>query len=148
MTLLREYEPTSGLQIEILPSLFLTGLVLLLHIFALSCVFLLDQCTLFFKLCFTLFGCLHAYWVIKKECLRTHFSSIVYCQQNAFSHWRLRTRAGKTLCAKLISHYRSPGFIALSFKILPQEKPLSLFLARDALTQQNYSLLLYRLWNQ
>lgn len=138
--------PSDIFQVEIQPSNILTCWILFITLIA--CLGILCSCPL--PLAFFLISvlCIHAYWVIKKDCLGLCQSSIVYCQSLSNQIWRIQNRAGQCFSAKLVYQFRSRYFVILSFKILPQGRTCTLVIAFDALSHKNYSLLLSRLWDQ
>lgn len=141
----KRFEPSDLFQVEIHASKLLTTLGVFVYTIAGLSLLLLHPLLLvlsFIPLC------IHAYFTIRKDCLRLSDTSIVYCQQASKHIWRLRNRAGKTFSMKLSSHFRSRWLVSLTFIPLNQGKKLTIVLSPDALTKQNYSLLLSRLWGR
>lgn len=99
--------------------------------------------------CWLLFPGLFIYgWVLlQKECWRRHSKAIIQCQHTSEGYWRLKTRAGKIFLVKLKTvPYCSRWVVVLRFQTVYRAKKMTLIVAYDAMTTDNFKILLSRLW--
>ncbi len=88
----------------------------------------------------------HAHNTLKTTCLQLNKNAIVLCKEmNGI--WYVQTKEGQTFALKLAQKaYRTPWLIVLPFKYLHTRKKLNLILTCDALSKDDYTRVLYKLW--
>lgn len=137
-------EPLDLLTVELHASKWLTILTLCIYSVAMISVW-----RLFSFVGAMLIGVLlgaHAQFILQRDCWRTLPQSVIKCQAVSLAFWRLTTTNGKTFLVKMHAKpYRSRWLSILAFRTMAQQR-LYLVIAHDALSNQNYTRLISRLW--
>lgn len=144
--MLTKYANT-GFQARILPSKFLATLAAISYVVSSLSLLILsvDYPILWLAILLLI---MKAFKCIFGTCLMNSAQAITFCQQISPKQWRLVNRAGKTILAEQVSHYRSRWLTVITFNQKQNKQKITLALAFDALDKQSYNQLLAKLWQR